>query len=41
MIEISFNFKGAFTKIQCNTDDKIIDICKKFAFKINQNILRI
>ena len=38
MIEISFNFKGAFTKIQCNTDDKIIDICKKFAFKINQNI---
>ena len=38
MIEISFTFKGASTKIQCNTDDKIINICKKFTFIINQNI---
>jgi len=38
MIEINFRFKGAVTKIQCNTNDKIIDICKKLALKIEEDI---
>ena len=38
MAEINFNFKGAFTKMQCNTDDKIKDICKRFALKSEQDI---
>ena len=36
--EIYFNFKSALTKIQCNTNDKIIDICKKFSLKAEQDI---
>ena len=38
MVEISFYFNNAITKIQCNTDDKVIDICKKISLKIEEDI---
>ena len=41
MVEISFHFNNAITKIQCNTDDKIIKICTKVASKIEEDIKNI
>ena len=38
MAEINFYFKGSLTKIQCNPNDKISDICKRFALKSEQDI---
>ena len=38
MVEISFYFNEAITKIQCNSDQKVIDICKKVALKIEEDI---
>ena len=36
--KIIFNLEGTNLIIQCNQEDKIIDICKKYAIKINNNI---
>ena len=36
--KIIFNFEGSDITIQCSTEDKIKDICQKFATKIESNI---
>ena len=36
--KINFNLEGFNTSIQCSQDDKIKDICQKFATKIERNI---
>ena len=38
MASISFLYNGIETIIQCTTNEKIEDICKKFSTKININI---
>ena len=38
MAEINFKFKGSVTKMQYNINDKIADICKRFALKIEEDI---
>ena len=38
MTEINFQFKETFISIQCNTEDKIIDILTKFALKVEEDI---
>ena len=34
--KIIFNFEGSDITIQCSTEDKIKDICQKFATKIER-----
>ena len=36
--QINFNLEGINTTIQCSQEDKIKDICQKFATKIERNI---
>ena len=36
--KIIFNFEGIDITIQCSIEDKIKDICQKYATKINSNI---
>jgi len=38
MFETIFNFEGKSTKVQCNENDKMIDICKKFCGKVGKEI---
>ena len=38
MASISFLYNGIETIIQCTTNEKMEDICKKFSIKINNNI---
>ena len=35
---VSFDFEGRIVKIQCSTDDKMKDICQKYANKIQRNV---
>ena len=35
---VSFDFEGRLVKIQCSTDDKMKDICQKYANKIGRNL---
>ena len=35
---VSFDFEGRIVKIQCSTDDKMKDICQKYANKIERNV---
>ena len=35
---VVFSFEGIFIQIQCITEDKMKDICQKFANKIKKNI---
>ena len=37
MVEVTFNYDGIDTKIQCNINDKMIDIIYKFLIKIGKN----
>ena len=37
MSTATFNFNGFPTKIQCSNEDKMEDICKKYAFKIQND----
>ena len=41
MVEISFYFNDTITKMQCNSNDKIIKICAKVASKIEEDIKNI
>ncbi len=38
---ISFSFNGKETKIQCNAKEKLEDIFKRYAFKIEKDINKI
>ena len=38
MFETVFNFEGKSTSVQCNENDKMIDICKKFCGKVGKEI---
>ena len=33
MTEVEFNYNGIATIIQCNRNDKMIDVCEKFESK--------
>ena len=35
---VSFDFEGRIVEIQCSTDDKMKDICQKYANKIQRNV---
>lgn len=35
-----FNYKGQKVIIQCNPDDKMINICKKFSIKIDADVIQ-
>ena len=37
-VNVSFDFEGRIVKIQCSTDDKMKDICQKYANKIERNL---
>ena len=37
-VNVSFDFEGRIVKIQCSTDDKMKDICQKYANKIERNV---
>ena len=38
MSQVDFNYKGIITSIQCNKNEKMKDICKKFLTKIGKEI---
>ena len=38
MIEAIFNYNGNETFLQCNINDKLLDVCKKFSNKISVEI---
>ena len=38
MAEVVFNFNGQKTIIQCNKDEKMENICKRFVSKVNESI---
>ena len=38
MVEVEFMFNGTKTTIQCNLEDKMKDIIKKYSSKFNKNI---
>ena len=38
MAKVVFIFNGVKTTIQCQKEDKMIQICQKFATKIDANI---
>jgi len=37
MVEVIFNYDGIETIIQCNKDEKMKDIIKRFLIKIGKN----
>ena len=41
MIEVIFNFNGKETILQCNINDKLLNICNKFVNKISIDINRL
>ena len=41
MAKVIFNFKGVETIIQCNINDKIKDIYKKYESKIGEDISKL
>ena len=36
--KVIFNFEGIDVEMQCSTEDKMKDICQKFATKVQKNI---
>ncbi len=38
MSKVIFSYNGVTTTIQCMKEDKMINICKKFATKVNEDI---
>ena len=41
MSEVNFNYKGNNTIIQCNSNEKMKDICKRFITKVGIDINKV
>ena len=38
MLNANFNYKGNLVVIQCEKEDKLLNVCSKFASKINEPV---